>query len=559
MPSALDECCCGSCGDSHLACDEFHGLVQHSFALHLPTPHAPFHGRTNLDRLLERFKCEGYTVQPVGDLAPATDVRRVNHSPLAQSKLTTLEHCLPQFLEPRSCGAPLRPPLALSWAEPTSSLPIEPYEEPNLIFADWFDGGPWPSINDFLVRADTTEALESEEQWITQLLLELLAHKRSRLFGFALANRVVTMMLPGTTLEPIPAGLPSRTSAPGAWFMQPLISLIRSGTRSRRFRNMYALTLLLLPVEPRNRSLRPRLMTPAEIKAIVNPGWGFAAAPPADREAHFNLPEPLLDYLSTVAKLDVKNMAATRCSGPTGATLRQITERVAFGVGLTLAQGKGHLSQKAKRLIGNNVIMALGSARVSSVVVVDNCLKSRKIEKPVRKEPFPGALLSLMETLAKPARTPEVRDRHARKYRLDRPFVDGNIYAVGVLPTKRCLVVVSRRDAQYGVRESALMQAGSVAHMTIGAATAIGTMREIDRRLELLEDAKDPKKIAEIDAEIASDLAEIYDLDITRESYRAIYQRLRDRLGISRDYKTLQGKMESLYRATSTFRSEDVV
>jgi len=106
------------------------------------------------------------------------------------------------------------------------------------------------------------------------------------------------------------------------------------------------------------------------------------------------------------------------------------------------------------------------------------------------------------------------------------------------------------------MRESALMQAGSVAHMAIGAATAIGTMREIDQRLEFLEGGADPTKIAKIDAEIASDLAEIYDLDITRESYRAVYQRLRDRLGISRDYKTLQDRMEMLYRATSTFHED---
>jgi hypothetical protein len=95
------------------------------------------------------------------------------------------------------------------------------------------------------------------------------------------------------------------------------------------------------------------------------------------------------------------------------------------------------------------------------------------------------------------------------------------------------------------------MQASSAAYMTIGAATAIGTMRAIDRDLERTRDSA-PGEIARVDREIAGNLHEIYDLDITREAYRQLYRRLRQRLGITRDYETLQDKMQTLYRATST-------
>lgn len=559
MSHRLEPCC-----DPRDSCSAssggFHGIVQHSFALHLPANHASFFGRTNLERLAERLDADGYSVQPVGPLAQADSVCSMEHSPLAQSKLTTLEYCTPQFLVPgsRALSKPLPP--AFSWAERSCSLPTDTYGEPNLIFADRLDDERHPSINDFLVRANTPRTAEQDGQQMTQLLLELLAHKRSRLFGFALANRIVTAMLPHAVLKPSPSGSGFSMSVAGPWFMQPLISFIRSGARPGQFRNIYALTLLLLPVEDQNGSLTARLMSSAEIKEIVNPGWGFASAPPLERGARFELPELLLRYLSLIAKSDVAGTGPrfrqrNDCV-PQPATLRQITERVAFGVGLALAQGKGSLGERGKRRVGNDVIMSLGSARVSSVVVVDGSLKAQQVGKPVRKEPFPGALLPLMKTLAKPARRPKIHDRHARKYRLDRPFVDSDLYAVGVLPTKRCSITVSCSDAQHGIRESALMQAGSIAHMTIGAATAIGTMREIDRRLEALEGGADPTKIANIDVEIASDLAEIYDLDITRESYRAIYQRLRERLGISRDYKTLQDRMEMLYRATSTFHED---
>ena len=91
--------------------------------------------------------------------------------------------------------------------------------------------------------------------------------------------------------------------------------------------------------------------------------------------------------------------------------------------------------------------------------------------------------------------------------------------------------------------------------MTLGAATAIGMLRLIDRDLENMEGAS-PRKVAEVDSGIATDLNEIYDLDITRESYRIFYRRLRSRLGITGDYKTLQDKMDALYRATSTAHIE---
>ncbi len=155
-----------------------------------------------------------------------------------------------------------------------------------------------------------------------------------------------------------------------------------------------------------------------------------------------------------------------------------------------------------------------------------------------------------MEALACESRPPSWVEEH-RKHRLDRPFVDDDTYVVGVVPTKRCLVASCVAKAQHGWSESGLLQAGSLTHLTIGAAIAIGTLRAIDRDLEEIE-ADDPIKIAEKDGEIATDLREIYDLDITNEAYRNLYRLLRKRLGITRDYRTLQAKMKALYRATST-------
>ncbi len=349
--------------------------------------------------------------------------------------------------------------------------------------------------------------------------------------------------------------------------MQPFVSFIRGGLDRSRLRNTYSLTLFFVPVKVCGRSYDSRSVSTSEIGRIASPGWGFAASPPDDADLKkFNATGPLFDYLSHLSRFDLRKMCrlshatvtpkidCDREHGPVA--LRQAVEKIAFGVGLSVAQGgAGPLDLLTTQRIGNDVVMALGNARVSSVVVVDNDLSTQEVRNPITDEPFPGNLSPLMTALAKPLRAPRSSDPEAWKARLDRPFDDDDAYATGVIPTRRCVVVASRAGAQYGSRESALMQAGSVAYMTLGAATAIGTLREIDKRLEHLEGAN-PSKVAEIDREIAADLNEIYDLDITRESYRRMYRRLRDCLGITRDYETLQDEMQTLHRATSTVHED---
>jgi hypothetical protein len=517
-----------------------YGLIQHSFALQLPERLRPFRGQSNLERVAERFETGDFRVQPVGE------VRRpeTGHSPLARTQQTTLQTLKPMYIGP-GAGQPLPGPF--QWAESEEGGDRDKYEEPKLIFADEFDREGHFSFSDFLV----SEATDADES-ISQLFLELMAHKRSRLFGFPLANRLVNVTLPYAIIRPF-AKSASATLPTDVWFVQPLLSFIRGGRVRSRLRSTYSLTLFLVPAgEQKANSFSHRSVSIPEIVEIANPGWGFAAFP-TDGLVKFKVSGRLIPYLSRLAGFDLKNML-----GPPEepATLRALIEAIAFGVGLGIAQRPPRRgSHAATRRIGDNVITSLGSARVSSVVVVDLTLTPDKVRKPIRQSPFPGVLAELLRELSGTIRTPEPRDEKAYKCRLDRPNVDNDIYAVGVLPTKRCMVVASCGDAQYGTRESALMQAGSVAYMTLGAATAIGTMRELDRRLEHLEGANDPLRIARIDAEVAADLGEIYDLDITRESYRQMYRRLRDRLGITRDYKTLQDRMETLYRATSTFHA----
>jgi hypothetical protein len=547
---------------------QFHGLIQHSFALQLAERRRPFRGRTNLERLIERFSLaggeeEGFSVKQVGELVRDRTSTAFAHSPLGKGEWTTIRSLEMEYLrcDQDKLGSL---PRGLDWNANDKDGHSAEYEEPRFIFADTFDDHRETTAADFFVDAPDCQSGAGE---ISKALLEVMAHKRSRLFGFALANRFVNLMLPHGIL----------TQAGGAaenegWLLQPLVSFIRGGRDRTRLRRTYTLTLFFLPVEVENTELGPslaaapsRCMSTLEITQLTNAGWSFAASPPVDVLLKFRASGPLFHYLSGLARFDLHDMlplsgqpaSDSHDSSAFGClTVRQAVEKIGFGVGLSVAQGShGRVGLEAMRRIGNDVIMSLGSARVSSVAVVDDELTAGEVNGLTGRGTFPGKLLALMEALAKPLRMPLASDPDARELRLDRSFDDDDIYATGVIPTRHCVVVASRIGAQYGSRESALMQAGSVAYMALGAATAIGTLREIDKELEHLEGAN-PSKVAQIDREIAADLNEIYDLDITRESYRRMYRRLRDCLGITRDYETLQDEMNALHRATTTVHGD---
>jgi hypothetical protein len=548
-----------------------HGLIQHSFALRIDKAHRPFHGPTNDRRVKERFELAtaggggGFEVKAVSDPVPQGGGRALaDHAPLVRGGRTSLNPLRAATLARSPNGfEPL--PGVFEWAG-TDDPPDPRTDEVRFLFAEALEEPEQASYNDFLVKdvrkpdEEETKALE-----ISRLLLELVAHRRSRLFGLCLANRILNVMLPHAILtrKPTKGCADSTALERQVWFLQPLLSMIRDGQDESELRSTYTLSLLLVPIE--RCEFKARQISQFEIKEMVNAGWGLASCLPDETIPEFAVDGTLPKYIGRLAPQDVteelrlqgKHLLGVAGGDRPGLTLRQTTETVAFAVGLRMAQGSTDRAEKrTKRRIANDVVTSLGSARVSSVVVIDPSLTKEDVRKPVKKNDPPGLLPELMDKLSGEPRAPgEWTPIVRRRYRLDRPFVDDDTYVFGVLPHNRCLIVASAGGAQHGARESALMQAGSVAYMTIGAANAIGTMRAIDRDLEKMEDA-DPSKIAKVEAEIAADVHEIFDLDITRETYRQLYHRLRDRLGIVEDYRTLQEKMGSLYRVTSTVHEE---
>jgi hypothetical protein len=525
------------------------GLIQHSFALRMPEDHRTLYGQDNHEQASEQFSLlrggdgSGFPVRPVGNLVDSESAGSLApHSPLVEHRLTNAKPWQMGFLEHAYDGGYLEEdlPRPFSWAgaERDEGAGEGSYDETRFVLCDP-ERREGVSSNDFMV--DEAGA-RCESKLASRALLELLAHKRSLLFGLALADRFVNVMLPHAHLSPQGANRdcpgPDK-DRPGSYILQPLVSLIRGSGGRGAFGRMYTLTFFLIPVQ--GSRYEARKMAEGEMAQMVNAGWSLASSPSLATMPRFDVHGPLPGYISRLSHY----------VGEKGklSTLRQAIEAIAFGVALTMARDPA--DRKVRRRVGDDVVTSLGSARVSTVVVVDKDLTKKKVEKRMKDDP-PGCLERLMKTLAGETRTPphwSVAEQ--LKYRLDRHFVDENAYAFGVLPQNRCLIVASVGKAQAGRQESGLMQAGSAAYLTIGAATAIGTMRAINRDLEQAGNSE-PGKIAKVDREIANNLHEIYDLDIIREAYRQLYRRLRDRLGIARDYETLRDKMQALYRATST-------
>lgn len=541
---------------------KFNGLIQHSFALRLADAHQPFDGHSTHETLAERFGAlaeDGrrfHVVALNGDDEVAEDEASASHTLLARTDLTTVRPMPVRVLGEEADGSGRLLPPALSWAGPGKKVDDAGKRcggrsaRPQMIFAQFKEKYRRTWRNDFLVEAAGPDVGGEPGEQVARSLLEAVAFRRSQLFGLAISNRFVNVMLPCATLTPSD----DSGGASKRLLLLALVSLMRDGGGRRAFRRMYSLTLYALPVGPGD-ELCARKMGRCEIESVVNAGWSLADAIPQRAVPRYKVGGSLRDYVACLTRPGAGALLH-RAEVEDGLSFRMVTELIAYGVAVRMAQGsRGEALKATKRRIGDDVVTTLSTARVSAALLVDPKLKRKEIREPIRQRNPPGSLVPLMKTLAGETRLPEWTRATRRKYTLDRPFVDSEEHAVGLLPRNRCLLVAYLPEEDRKDPVPLLSLVAGVTFMTGGTATAIGTLRSIDRDLERLK-REDPRKIAEIDDEVATDLHEIYDLDIANETYRSLYRRLCDRLRITQDYRTLQDKMKTLYRATSTFHDD---
>jgi hypothetical protein len=556
------------------------GLIQHSFALRVSPELRPFYAREGVpdaERLLRRLFAPS---QPGGEarfelgdagVEPVADPRRANaprRSPLVASHETSIQPRSLPFKE--EAGRPL------------------PDHSPLRTLLDWTDDGCGKEVDrgwqGFVIagRERSEEALQKDFLVVdradedgcgprtSELICQLLAHRRSRLFGLPLARDTFNILLPRALLSP--ASDPSL-----GWFAQPALSLFYVYGR-RGFRPIFSFSLFLLPckIGPESAACGPvagsRTMTAEEIRDSVRDQWPLATAFNRDAgdAAHGSTSQagaltvsgPLVDYLAATAGnalralgFDLADGSWTRVGEPEGdsLTLRSFTEATFFALVLRMTRGSAALPpRKTRQAIGDRVVTALSASRVSSVVLVDNSCKKVSGGRKKCPRPDPGALLGTASAeISKPYRVTGGATHDGDAHRIDQDFFDTDNYAIGVLPADRCVVMAGDRCAQRGFEASALLEAGWAAYMTIGAATATGMIRSVFRDIARSKRSK-PDAIADLEREAMVDLHETYDLEITTEIFRNRYRLLREELGINAEYRALSDKLKALYRETST-------
>jgi hypothetical protein len=591
----------GQAGD-----EPVNGLIQHSFALRIPSELNAQYLRRDIsdprELLHALFEAPGraggklgFRMMTVGEMARSAlgDLGRVpnadDHSLLvARGDAAVSLQGLP-FLKSASGKYTYPLPAPFSWAQSTGGAAptndqIDSWEGFVSVERDGDGDG---LANDFLIVGDRSSPWcpgETDPVAVSWLLCQLLAHRRSRLFGLSLARRVFNVLLPHALLRPSPGDRHDRGDGRcpfGSWIVQPALSLFRAN-EDDEFRRIFSLTLFMIPVTvkdsptgtgegglsrpdcddsagrgPHNVQLvSSRAVSKAEIYETVQAGWSLTTARPPGTRPLFTVSGPLCDYLS---RLD-PSMATwkgfetvTESAGAanrvtwSGLTLRKTAEAIFFEAALRMVEGPSDKAdRRAIEQVGGQVLTALSASRVSCVVAVDKHFDKQGLLGEDGDSGLPGSLEALMAEIAG-----LIRLRPRKRYRLDRFFFDDTTHAIGVLPANSCVVLTSDANSQLGRQESGLLQAGWIAYMAIGAAMATGMVRSIYDDIEKVDDTK-PKEVAEIEREVVVDLHEIYDLDITWEQYRHRYYLLRDRLGITRDYKSLQVKLEALSRESST-------
>lgn len=576
-------------GEAMAGQSNFNGLIQHSFALRVPVEFCPQYTRpdiTDFQDLLARLLTEPAIDQvgPRFELTPLTDLaekRMDGVSLLADQELANLKLWELPLTGYGQEGFSYKMPAPFSWA--MGRRKVETYGQLRDPVKSWTgsvvvagNASDRPRLTDYVIVRDGPRVSPEEPHGVSAaadpndplavswLLCQLLAHRRSRLFGSSMSRRVFNVLLPYAILYPqsICSLCPS-----GPWILQPSLSLFLAG-HERGFRSIFSLTLFLVPVSlgelsDENRNGSPRVVQRPicrdEIHQTVEPGWSIATSPPKGTRPVFDVGGPLCEYLDM---LNPSTPACSDISAPTsqdgaaawgGLTLRRIAEATFYETALRMVQGPHDAAdQNTQRELGDRVLTSLSASRTSAAVFIDKEFERGKSLQAERAGAFPGSLEDLMQSIARP-----LRIKPRQRYRLDRFLFDEDHYAIGVLPANRCVVVTSDSKAQCSQEQSALVEIGWVAYMVIGAATATGMMRALYSDIENVGTSS-PEAIAAIEREVVVDLHEIYDLDITWEVYKHRYRMLRDRLGITRDYAALQSKLTALSQETNT-RFDDSV
>jgi hypothetical protein len=189
----------------------FKGLIQHSFALRIPDMLSPAYTRRDVGDLVEVLFAPppgvGLELVSINGLPESQPLPDSHSLLLTPNLITTIKPTRAKGLTASNQPPPAhfpKLPRPLAWAEGPGPQwdPAKVWE--GLITRD-DDPACGESFNDYVVRESPGSEMYKNAWEVSQLLCELLAHKRSRMFGPELVRTLVNVFLPYGYLEEDPA------------------------------------------------------------------------------------------------------------------------------------------------------------------------------------------------------------------------------------------------------------------------------------------------------------------------------------------------------------------
>jgi hypothetical protein len=424
--------------------------------------------------------------------------------------------------------------------------------------------------NDYFVREASDDVAGPGSLSELQLFFaEFLAERRGAIFASHVSERIYTIWLPPGVIvkEPGP------TEQSSCFALLPVVTLVRRSYRIR-WRHAMSVGMLLVPWWPPDapKSARPRPMTPHEVFEVMAATGGNSTELRHGTNVAWRMTpdSPLQRYLDDVTH-DERRYYSSRYRECVGherkPTLRQWTELLLLAVAEIPVGPEDRKDDRIfpeqqevdDTILPDEVLRSLRVNGIWSATLTTGALEKCRGESPIQRQswwpsPVPAAPATVADLAAGvPGPIAELFELFAQR---DRAFVPtpedrvdvlatgGGAHMTWRIPREHIIVTAYSRGAEQFPDFSSLNLASWFSFIAVGVTCAWQTMRSLTHEIEKISDITD---ISRLGHDRIIDLEDVYDLEVASPAYANFYRRVRDLLGVQREYEDIKDRFNLLF------------
>lgn len=445
--------------------------------------------------------------------------------------------------------------------------------------------------NDYLIRSPDlapggSRRPEPGSLWELQLFFcELIGLRRGAVFASHVSERIYNVWLPPGVITRGEADAGDRWGHDGCFAVLPVVTIVRRPYRID-WRYAMSLTVLLVPwsADQAERPL-PRSMSSQEIYEIAASTRGNSTYLRAPGGCQWALEDsPLLTYLRAIVadwRRDFchRYAAPAAPSGWGSQTLRHWIELLLMTVA-EVPRGQDEREddrlrpeqqQADDRLLPDEVLRCLRVNGLWFATLVTDQFDSCSGDSPLTFAAcggdqalasgcwWPSGMRAFPEkvshlTMGMPAAVGQIFAEFAERERgfpptpADRVDVlpsGGKAHMTWRVPRENVIVTVYDRSADEFPSFSSLYLVGWFACMAVGVTCAWQTMYSLTHDTDRLRDVAE---LSQLGHDRIMDLEDLYEFDVAWSAYADFYRRLRNLLGVDREYDQIKDRLNLLFR-----------